>query len=75
MNKVIREHYPASKLPDDLREGIDPLKDVTVTVVEEERPERVMSFEEIFATRGPPYLTREEIDAHLRGLREDREDG
>jgi hypothetical protein len=75
MNKVVREHYPASKLPDDLREGIDPAKDVTVTVIEEERPEHVMSFEEIFATRRPPYLTREEIDAHIRELRDDRADG
>jgi hypothetical protein len=41
MNRIIREHYPASKLPDDLREGIDPSGHVTVTVVEEElRPSR-----------------------------------
>jgi hypothetical protein len=38
MNKIIREHYPASKLPDDLREGIDPSGHVTVTVVEEQQP-------------------------------------
>lgn len=75
MNKVVREHYPASKLPDDLREGIDPSKDVTVTVIEEERPDHVMTLEEIFATRAPPFLTREEIDAHIRELREDRADG
>ena len=24
MNRIVREHYPAAKLPDDLREGIDP---------------------------------------------------
>ena len=72
MNKLVREHYPASKLPDDLREGIDPLKSVTVTVIEEERPEYVMSFEEIFATRSPPYLNQTEVDEHLRQLREDR---
>lgn len=41
MNKVIHEHYPASRLPDELREGIDPSGHVTVTVVEEEpRPSR-----------------------------------
>jgi hypothetical protein len=37
MNRIIRENYPASKLPDELREGIDPSGHVTVTVVEEER--------------------------------------
>ncbi len=33
MNKIIRENYPASKLPEDLREGLDPSTTVTVTVV------------------------------------------
>lgn len=73
MNTVVRQNYPASKLPEDLREGIDPSKDVTVTVVEEDRPEHVMTFEEIFATREPPFLTREQIDRHMMALREDRE--
>lgn len=36
MNKIVREHYPAAKLPDDLRAGIDPARQVTVTVVEED---------------------------------------
>jgi hypothetical protein len=72
MNKVVREHYPASKLPDDLREGIDPAKDVTVTVVEEDRPERVLTLDEIFALRRPPFLSKEEIDEHIRELRGDR---
>jgi hypothetical protein len=75
MNAVVRRHYPARKLPDDLRGDIDPSREVVVTVVEEEPPERVMTLEEIFATRQPPDLTREEIDEHIRSLREDRDDG
>lgn len=71
MNTVVRQHYPASKLPDDLRGGIDPSKEVTVTVVEEDRPERVMTFEEIFALRQPPFRTAEEIDAQIRELRDE----
>lgn len=74
MSKIVREHYPASRLPDDLREGMDPSKDVTVTVVQEERPERVMTFEEIFASRRPPFRTAEEIDAEVRGLRDEWQD-
>jgi hypothetical protein len=35
MNRIVKEHYPAAKLPDDLREGIDPHDTVTVTVVPE----------------------------------------
>lgn len=71
MNKVVRQHYPAHKLPDDLREGIDPSKDVTVTVIEEERPERVLTLDEIFALRRPPYLTANEIDEHIRSMRDE----
>jgi hypothetical protein len=74
MNKLVRHHFPASLLPDQLREGIDLSKDVTVTIVEEETPHHVMSLDEIFATRTPPHLTREQIDQHVRQLREDRDD-
>ena len=71
MNKVTREHYPASKLPSDLREGIDPGSNVTVTVVAEEGPpRRVMTLEEIFAARRPPFRSAEDIDAEIRESRE-----
>jgi hypothetical protein len=72
MNKIIREHYPASKLPSDLREGIDPNSAVTVMVVSEMTPpDRVMSLEEIFAVRSPPYRTKEEIDDDIRRDRDE----
>ena len=52
MNKIVNEHYPATKLPVELRERIDPAGHVTVTVVEEEKPpEHVMTLEEIIAAR------------------------
>jgi hypothetical protein len=72
MNKIIREHYPASKLPTDLREGIDPASSVTVTVVAEEKPShRVMTLDEIWAMRRPPYRTVEEINRTLRESRDE----
>jgi hypothetical protein len=37
MNKIIREHYPVSSLPEDLRAGLDPRGDVRV-VIEEQLP-------------------------------------
>ncbi|HEX9904135.1 MAG TPA: hypothetical protein VGA77_04150 [Propylenella sp.] len=72
MNTFTREHYPASKLPEELREGIDPNRQVTVTVVEEEAsPERVMTLEEILAAAAP-YRRRsaEQIDAQIRAERD-----
>jgi hypothetical protein len=75
MNRIIREHYPASKLPEDLRTGVDPSSTVTVTIVEEEkRPEKVMTLEEIFALRRPPFRTAEEIDDDLRKQRDEWDD-
>jgi hypothetical protein len=71
MNRIIRGHYPASKLPEDLRAGVDPSSTVTVTVVEEaKRPEKVMTLEEIFALRRPPFRPAEEIDEDLRRQRD-----
>jgi hypothetical protein len=67
MNRIVREHYPASKLPDDLRGNVDLSSTVTVTIVEEEKPqEKVLSLEEIWALRAPPFRTAQEIDDDLR---------
>jgi len=75
MNRIIRENYPASKLPEDLRAGVDPSSTVTVTIVEEERPpEKVMSLEEIWALRTPPFRTAREIDDELRRNRDEWDD-
>jgi hypothetical protein len=75
MNRIIRENYPASKLPEDLRAGVDPTSTVTVTIVEEEkRPEKVMSLEEIWALRAPPFRTAQEIDDDLRRQRDEWND-
>jgi hypothetical protein len=75
MNRIVKEHYPASKLPEDLRAGVDPSATVTVTIVQEEkRPEKVMTLEEIFAARRPPFRTSDEIDADLRRQRDEWDD-
>ncbi|MGQ0685260.1 hypothetical protein [Bradyrhizobium sp.] len=75
MNRIVKEHYPASKLPEDLRAGVDPASTVTVTIVEEERPpEKVMSLDEIFAARKPPFRSADEIDADLRRQRDEWDD-
>jgi hypothetical protein len=75
MNRIVKEHYPASKLPEDLRAGVDPASTVTVTIVEEERPpEGVMSLDEIFAARKPPFRSADEIDADLRRQRDEWDD-
>jgi hypothetical protein len=75
MNKIVLEHYPASKLPDDLRAGVDPSSTVTVTIVEEEkRPERIMTLEEIFSLKGFRRRSAAEIDDDLRRQRDEWDD-
>ncbi|HLJ00558.1 MAG TPA: hypothetical protein VKT76_12645 [Bradyrhizobium sp.] len=75
MNRIIRENYPVSKLPEDLRAGVDPSATVTVTIVEEEkRPEKVMSLDEIFSLRGFRRRSAEEINEDLRRQRDEWDD-
>jgi hypothetical protein len=74
MNKIVRENYPAANLPEDLREGIDPDKRVTVTVVEDQPPHEPLTLEQIVAARRPPYRSAEEIVASIRELRDEWDD-
>jgi len=77
MNKVIREHYPASKLPEDLREGVDPGSTVTVTVTVEESSDsenRRRSLVKLLKTarRAPPI--GDDPVARIRELRDEWDD-
>jgi len=73
MNRIVKEHYPAAKLPDDLREGIDPLGTVTVTVVTEPRdgaaPFRPKH--DLFAIAKERGTSIQEAVARVRSLRDE----
>jgi hypothetical protein len=76
MNRIIHEHYPASKLPDDLREGINPSGHVTVTVVEEDqRPSREKLVELLEQARARARtagdVSTEEAVRRIRDLRDE----
>ena len=72
MNKIVFEHYPASKLPDDMRAKVDSSSTVTVTIQEDDnRPTQVMSLDEIFSLKGFRRRTAAEIEDDLRQQRED----
>jgi hypothetical protein len=75
MNRIVVQHYPVAKLPEELRKGIDPARKATVTVTEEEGSScETISLEEIFAARKPPYISPAEIDEDIRRLRDDWDD-
>jgi hypothetical protein len=76
MNRIVREHYPVSKLPEELREGLEPGASVTVTVEEERKPfsrdELLESFRE--ARKNARGVTVEEAVARIRELRDEWDD-
>ena len=59
MNKIVRDHYPLSKLPDDHRRGLDPAKDVRVVLEQVEAEERqILSLEELRELRARFKVSR-----------------
>jgi len=89
MNKIVREHYPVEKLPDDLREGLAAGQTVTITVEEENGPSledlekmvqrllanpQPMSLRELRRMVGPQDVTAEEAAARIRALRDEWDD-
>jgi len=72
MNRIVREHYPADRLPSDLRKVLEPVDEVTVVVTKEMAPpQSVLTLEEIFASRRPPYRSAEDIDAEVAESRDE----
>lgn len=87
MSKIVREHYPVANLPEDLRQGLEPDDEVRITIETNSapdfdsifpetaellrRPRRIVTLEEIWALRQPPYRSVEEIDEELRRQRDE----
>jgi hypothetical protein len=71
MNKIIREHFPAERLPPELREGLDANARVTVTIETERTPIDKMSLEELFSLRRDVFSSADEAARHIRSLRDE----
>jgi hypothetical protein len=79
MNKIVREKYPASKLPDDLRGTLSPQSMVRVTVESDETPvksvKQIMQDVEALRSKGDwPSVSTEEAVARIRALRDEWDD-
>ncbi|ESY74362.1 hypothetical protein NKJ90_21595 [Mesorhizobium sp. M0051] len=77
MNKIILEHYPASKLPDELREGIALSASVKVTIEEEaKQPLGRKQLLELMrnAQANAVGTSLDEAVARVRALRDEWED-
>ena len=72
MNKIVRDHYPYAKLPDDLRDGLDPSKDVRVVIEQIESPEPTRpSLDELQAWRSRVTQTTDDPAERIRKLRDE----
>jgi hypothetical protein len=73
MNRIVREHYPAAKLPDDLRDEIGAGKRVTITIEVESADSDAHDdwFSKYEHIRRANYHSLEEINEHVRALRDE----
>ena len=77
MNKIVREHYPVSNLPDDLRGGLPIDASVTITVEEERKPadrEELLRLLTKVRKNLKHHVTVEEAVARVRELRDEWDD-
>lgn len=69
MNRIVRENYPASRLPADLRGDIEPGASVTVTVVAE-AGKASQRFAQLRQRLGPGRLSLVDAVERVRKIRE-----
>ncbi|MFG1412709.1 MAG: hypothetical protein ABII76_09695 [Pseudomonadota bacterium] len=72
MNRIVREHYPVEKLPEDLRESVTSRTTVRV-VLEDDIPAAASAghFTKWQNARRSHFESSEEIVAHVRALRDE----
>ena len=75
MNRIVHDHFPVSKLPAELREGIDVKSSVQV-VINFDTPVKRMTYDELTAAiekanKNRPKVTTEEAVARIRALRDE----
>ncbi|MBM3564247.1 MAG: hypothetical protein FJX48_14180 [Alphaproteobacteria bacterium] len=78
MNRIVREHYPAARLPEDLRDEIGAENRVTITIEVESassgpktsdaRDDWFSKYEHI---RRATFHSLEEVNNHVRALRDE----
>lgn len=73
IGKIVTEHYPVERLPEELRQGIEAGQHVRVTVEAEEQGEPRPLHELMGCAKGL-YATPEEAVAFIRQLRDEWND-
>ena len=73
MNKIVRRHYPASRLPEDLTEGLpdDALVDIEITVDEDDGSKRRHTLRDYFGVAKDRNTSIEQAVQRIRDLRDE----
>ena len=80
MNKIVVEHYPVSRLPDDLRDGLESGGSVTVTIESDSRSkgpthaEFMAQLDALSNDTTHPKITAEDATRRVRELRDEWDD-
>ncbi|MDJ0447740.1 hypothetical protein [Methylocystis sp. JR02] len=79
MNKIVRRHFPAERLPKDLRDEIGDGRHVTITIeIEEELGPQKTAEKDWFSRyerlRRSTFHSLEEVNEHVRAMRDEWDD-
>jgi hypothetical protein len=81
MNRIVRDHYPAERLPDDLQKLVDPSRPIRIVIEQEDvaqikkSPEELLAMIEAYrATIQGEGVTSEEAVKRIRELRDEWDD-
>ena len=78
MNKIVREHYPVERLPEDLQAELGLARTVTLVIEAEDSPsrdaERKAAIEELLELRSKLKPSANDSVARVRQLRDEWDD-
>ena len=81
MNRIVRDYYPAERLPDDLQKLIDPSRPIRIVIEQDDdqkvrkSPEELLAMLDAYrATIKGKGISTEDAVARLRELRDEWDD-
>ena len=73
MNRIVRDPYPVSELPENLREGLEASEFVRVVLqpLAPKPPKKPVDLQDLFDRARPSFHSLEEVADHVRAIREE----
>ena len=74
MNRIVRDHYPAERLPDDLQKLVDPSRPIRIVIEQEDVDPKLGPITRFAGTFGHYDVSEHEAVARIRSLRDEWDD-